>query len=90
MGFTVFCENATLDFDLARGVEAMRVYVKGQSPVPIKNAPTDGYLEELRYFVECVRNNRPPSVATAQDAVAVLEICEAEERSLRHRRMENV
>src|SRR3569833_2363508 len=79
MGFTVFCENATLDFDLARGVEAMRVCVKGQSPVHIKNNPTDGYVEELRYFVDCVRNNRSPSIVTAQDAVTVLEICEAEE-----------
>jgi predicted dehydrogenase len=88
MGFTVYCENATLDFDLARGTEAMRVCVKGQSPVHIKNDSTDGYAEELRYFVECVRNNRPPSVVTVQDAIAVLEICEAEERSLRNRRIE--
>lgn len=90
MGFTVFCENATLDFDLTRGEEAMRVCVKGQAPLNIKRDPTDGYAEELRYFVECLKNNRPPSMATAQDAVAVLEICEAEERSLRNRQMERL
>jgi predicted dehydrogenase len=90
MGFTLFCENATIDFDLARGNEAMRVVVKGQSPVHIKNNPTDGYEEELRYFVECIGNNRLPSIVTAQDAVTVLEICEAEERSLRNCRIEKL
>jgi predicted dehydrogenase len=90
MGFNIYCENATLDFDLARGNEAMRICIRGQSPIHVKLGSTDGYVEELRYFVECIRSDRPPSTVTAKDAVSVLELCEAEERSLKNHRLERL
>jgi predicted dehydrogenase len=83
MSYTLHCERATLDFDLGRGAEALLVSKPGQPPRTLDcNAP-DGYGEEVRYIVDCVASGRPPQVVTALDGVTALEICEAEEQSIR-------
>jgi predicted dehydrogenase len=38
---------------------------------------------EIDYIVDCVAQRRAPAVVTALDGVTALEICEAEERSIR-------
>ena len=83
MTYTLHCERATLDFDLARGEEALRVTEVGQSPRVVKSEGTDGYAKEINYIVDCVAHRRAPRVVTALDGVTALEICEAEERSIR-------
>lgn len=83
MGYTLHCESATVDFDLARGAAALTVLERGQSPQTIPLEPADGYTEEIRYFVDCIARNSPPKTVTARDALAALEICEAEEKSVR-------
>jgi len=83
MAFTLHCEQATLDFDLARGSDAFVITEAGQPPKVIPAVGPDGYGAELRYIVECVVSGRAPATVTARDAVAALEICEAEERSVR-------
>lgn len=83
MAYTLHCERATLDFDLSRGAEAMQVCVMGEAPQTLKFDGPDGYGQEVRYFVECVQNRRRPTVVTAQEGVSALEICEAEEKSLK-------
>ena len=83
MAYTIHCERATLDFDLARGPEAMQVTEAGQAPRFIKYDGPDGYGEEVRYVVECARTGRRPAIVTAQDGLSALEICEAEEKSVR-------
>ncbi len=83
MSYTLLCERATLDFDLARGADAMQVTEKGQEPRTIKYDGPDGYGEEVRYMVECVQNGRRPTIVTARDGLTALEICEAEEQSLK-------
>lgn len=83
MSYTLHCERVTLDYDLARGAEAMRVTQPGKVPRTVPCDGPDGYSAEIDYVVNCVANNRPPKIVTAQDAVTVLEICEAEERSIR-------
>jgi predicted dehydrogenase len=35
--------------------------------------------------VECIREGRPPQVVTAADGASAVEICEAEEQSIRTR-----
>ncbi len=82
MAYTVYCENATLDFDLARGADAMHVTEAGQEPRVIRYE-TDGYLEEVRYVVECAATGQRPQIVTAADGCQALEICEAEEKSIR-------
>jgi predicted dehydrogenase len=83
MAFTIHCERATLDFDFARGADAMQISEPGQRARAIRYDEPDGYGAEIRYFVECVAGRRPPAIVTARDAVTSLEICEAEEKSLR-------
>lgn len=86
-GFTVNFENATVDFDLARGADALRLFEAGQKPRTIKPGGDDGYVQELSHMVECIRSGEPPSVVTAEDAVSAVEICEAEERSIKSRKI---
>jgi predicted dehydrogenase len=83
MGFTIQCERATLDFDLARGHGALRVSESGKKSRTIKLERGDGYDAELRYFVDCVARGVRPEIVTTQDAVTALEICAAEEKSVR-------
>ena len=83
MAFTILCERATLDFDLARGADAMQVTEPGQATQTLEYDGADGYGEEVRYFIDCVAKRQRPSIVTAHDGVTALEICEAEEQSIR-------
>jgi len=83
MGYTLHCEQATLDFDLARGPQAMQVIEEGKDPRFVTYGNVDGYNEEIRYMVDCAKSGKAPAVVTARDGVSALEICEAEEKSLK-------
>lgn len=82
MSYTVICENATLDFDLARGADAMQVTETGKEPSIIKYEGGDGYTHEIQYIIDCALNAKNPSIVTAADGLQALEICEAEEKSV--------
>jgi predicted dehydrogenase len=84
MAFTIYCERATLEFDFTLGADTVRISEPGQSPRSLKCDEPDGYNAEIRYFVECVASRRRPTVVTALDGVTALEICEAEEKSIRN------
>lgn len=84
MAYTLHCEKATVDFDMARGVAALTVLERGHSPQTIQLELSDGYTEEIRYFVDCIGKNSPPETVTVRDALTALEICEAEEKSIRN------
>ena len=82
MAYTINCERATLDFDMARGADAMLVIEEGQPnrTIPLEG---DGYAGEVGYVVDCARRGVPPTVVTTREGVSALEICEAEEKSVR-------
>ena len=82
MSYTLLCEQATIDFDLARGADALRVSETGNEPRVVATGG-DGYSKEIDYIIECVAQRRAPVVVTAHDGVTALEICEAEEQSIR-------
>lgn len=83
MEYTVQFENATVDYTLARGADALRLFEKGQPPRTIKPSGGDGYIGELSYMIECIRKKTPPTIVTAQDGASAVEICEAEEESIK-------
>lgn len=83
MGYTVMFERATVDFDLARGDEALRVDEEGKPTRTVKLKGPDGYGAELRYMIRCIQTGTPPSVVTAQDGLSAVEICAAEEKSVK-------
>lgn len=82
MSYTVHFERATLDFDSARGADALQLSEEGQLPRVVKPEGVDGYVEELRHLITSIQSGRPPTIVTAQDGLSAVEICEAEERSV--------
>jgi predicted dehydrogenase len=87
MAYTLHFERATLDFDLARGSDAIQLVEQGQSMRVVAKEDSDGYAGEIAYFLQCILSGKPPEVVTPLDAVTALEICEAEEHSVRQRRV---
>lgn len=83
MFYTIHCERATIDYDLGRGPDALRVVETGKDPQIVPAEPADGYAHETAYVVRCVREGQRPAIVTARDAVVDLEICEAEEKSVK-------
>ncbi|HEY4415886.1 MAG TPA: Gfo/Idh/MocA family oxidoreductase [Verrucomicrobiae bacterium] len=82
MTFTVNFERATVAFDFARGC-TLQLSEAGRKTRSLKLKPTDGYAGEIKYFVDCVARGQRPEIVTPQDALTALEICEAEEKSIR-------
>jgi predicted dehydrogenase len=82
MAYTVVFENATVDYDLARGVEALRLFEEGKPARILKCEGVDGYVGELQHMLESIQSARPPTVVTAADGLSAVEICEAEEKSV--------
>jgi len=83
MAYTVVFERATADYDLARGAEALKVFEPGRGGRVVTPEPGDGYVGELGYMAECIEKGRAPRRVTAEDGVSAVEICEAEEESIR-------
>lgn len=83
MAFTVNFERATVDYDIARGADALRLYAAGQSPATVKPDGGDGYIGEIRHFVDSIAAGRAPTVVTPADAALSIEVCEAEEQSVK-------
>ena len=83
MSYTVIFERATLDFDSARGADALRLDEEGQPSRMVKCEGMDGYEGELRHMIESILSGKPPSIVTAQDGLSAVEICEAEEKSVK-------
>jgi predicted dehydrogenase len=87
MAFTVHCEDATLDFDLARGADPLHIRQRGRTRRAPQLADTNGYDPEIRYFIDCVARGENPAVVTPHDAVTTLKILRAEEKSVRSGRV---
>ncbi len=84
MQYAVNFESATADYDIGRK-EPLVVCRDGTKQV-ISCKPSDGWLEELGYFVQCIRDQRKPTVVTAADALQSIRVVEAERASIREGR----
>lgn len=82
MAYTVNFENATLDYDMSRGGEALRLFEAGQEAQTLKLEGDDGYIGELRHLLESIQSGKAPTRVSPEDGRIALEICEAEERSI--------
>ncbi len=81
--YTVNFENATADYDLARPNDTLRLFEKGQAARTIKCEGEDGYVGELAHLINAIQTQTPPSIVTVKDALSAIEICEAEEHSVK-------
>jgi predicted dehydrogenase len=83
MSYTMLCERATLDYDSARGPEALVVTEQGKAPRIVKPDGSDGYTGEIRYMLEAIQSGKAPKVVTARDGWSAVQICEAEAKSVK-------
>lgn len=83
MTFTVIMERATVDYDLSRGPDALRLFEPGQQPQTVSPEGIDGYVGELQHMIDAIQAGQAPTRVTAQDALHAVELCEAEEASIR-------
>lgn len=81
MAYTVNFEDATADYDLARGKEALKVTADGKTEIIAPDGP-DGYVREIQHLVDSILANSEPAIVTAEDGARAVTICEAEERSV--------
>lgn len=83
MSYTVNFERATLDFDNRRGVEALCLNEEGKPARTVTLDVSDGYVGELRHMIQSILAGKPPTAVTARDGLQAIEICEAEEQSVK-------
>jgi predicted dehydrogenase len=82
MAFNLNFERATLEYDFASGGQWQLDEI-GKKTRALKFGGADGYDAEIKYFVDCVAIGARPKIVTANDALTALQICEAEEESVR-------
>lgn len=82
MSFTINFDHATLDFDFSRPTERQLLLSSGGKAEPVQIPSTDGWFEEIRYFIECVTAGRTPTIVTIDDAVRSLRVVDAETESI--------
>ena len=82
MAYTVNFENATVDYDLARGEDALKLFEPDQEPKVLKLDAGDGYTGQVTHLVKSIQAGTAPSIVTAQDGLTSIELCEAAKRSI--------
>jgi predicted dehydrogenase len=88
MGYTAVFERGTLDFDLLRAQPVM--LFADDSAQEIKVAATDGWFEEISYLVACVARGEKPLLNPIASSEITMKIVQAEERSIRSGKVEQV
>lgn len=85
MSYTANFERATIDYDVARSSdEILKVFEEGKDPRAIKADLLDGYVGEIQHIADAIESGKPPTRVTAVDGLTSIQICEAEEESIRH------
>jgi predicted dehydrogenase len=68
----------------------LKVFEVGKRPRVVQCKGPDGYQRELEHMVDAILAGTPPSVVSARDGQSAVEICEAEERSVKSGQVEPV
>ena len=89
MAYTVNFERATVDYDMARGPESLKVFEAGQSRVVTCPGP-DGYVREVEHVLNQIESGAKAAVIAPEEGLHAVQICEAEERSVGSGRVEAV
>ena len=92
MTLWVLCEKGSVEFTFragGTGVEtgsaggtSLMVYESGKDPRRLPAPGGDGYEAQAAYFVECVREKRPPERASAEDGRLAVKTALAARQSL--------
>ncbi|MCY3021286.1 MAG: Gfo/Idh/MocA family oxidoreductase [Planctomycetota bacterium] len=88
MRYTVVFDRATADFDLAREGKTLQLHKAGRKePEVIKVPATNGWEQEIEYFLTCIEKGTPPKVTTAADARKSVALAHAELESIKKRKI---
>ena len=71
-----------MDYDLARGDDALKLFEPDQEPQVLKLDAGDGYTGQVTHLVKSIQGGTTPSIVTAQDGLTSIELCEAAKRSI--------
>jgi predicted dehydrogenase len=83
MSYSAVFTDAQLEYD-SGAQPTLRLWKKGESdPVLLQVPATDGYIEEYRYFIDCLENHQTPTRMSAESARSSIQITLAELESLR-------
>jgi len=82
MAYTVNFENGTMDYDLARGNDALKLFEPDNEPQILKLDAGDGYTGQIAHLVESIQSGKAPTTVTASDGLTSVELCEAAEQSI--------
>ena len=84
-GFHAVLEGATIEFD-SKTNTPLTVHESSGKSIQPKKPENDGYVTELRYFVDCIAAGKKPTTVTARDGRNALKVALAEDRSVRTRK----
>lgn len=92
MSLWVLCEQGSVEFTFragGAGVEtgaasgtSLKVYESGREAYDLNYSGEDAFEKEVAYFVNCVRNERVPEMATAEQGRLAVKVALAARRSL--------
>ena len=85
MNYLAAFEQGCLEFSSRRSPGLMELTDAGQRHPDLKE--TDGYREELAYFVDCVEKNELPAVVTPESSAFSVRLLEAERQSAEEGRL---
>jgi predicted dehydrogenase len=90
MSYTAIFERATADYDSARGEDSLKLFEQTREPQVLRPGGDDGYVGQLRHFLQCISNREAKLAVTADDGARAIRICEAEARSIETGGIEDV
>jgi 1,5-anhydro-D-fructose reductase (1,5-anhydro-D-mannitol-forming) len=80
MGYRAVFETAVIEYN-SKHAPSVTIHRPGKTPSHPALKQTDGYREELRYFVNCIRESCQPSQSSAEDALVSLRMVLAAHKS---------
>ncbi len=81
MGFTARFEKAAIVFDICTGKPLTVMHNGGSAETPEMPSKTDGYFNEIEYFLTCIEKKQKPKVSTPKESRAAVAIALAEIKS---------
>jgi predicted dehydrogenase len=72
MEYTVIADGGTIEYSSAG--RPVTLYGEDGSESPLELSSNDGYVEEIRYFIECARANRQPDFCPPESSAEAVKL----------------
>ena len=87
MSYSALYENGQVEYDSTQS-PTLKLWKKGADEPEVLPVPeSDGYIEQYKYFVECLENQRPPELVTPESTRLSIELALAERQSIANKRV---